>query len=145
LWVGFAPEMRSRKVADQRRIAAADQSMQDDRRHYSATLPLGRLSTKIPLQEGKAAHGQALLIGFAFGNQALKVSLEFRKPPLKVTDDPHEVAGVFDALDRLVENVYFRAHVGSLAPARKNDRAPSVGELRPEFSYVTGRAASLTA
>jgi hypothetical protein len=79
----------------------------------SPTIPrhfprLGQLSTKIPLQEAKAAHGQALLIGFAFCNQALKVSLEFGKLPLKVTDDPHEVAGFLDALDRFVENAYLR-------------------------------------
>src|SRR6266567_8617607 len=69
----------------------------------------GPSSTGRSLQKRKAANGQSILVGLALGNLALKMSFKLWKLSFEVVRDPHQVAGDFDALNRLLEEVNFCA------------------------------------
>ena len=62
-------------------------------------------------------------VGFAVGNQTLKIGFQLGKPPLEITGDPQEIAGVLDAFDRLFENMDFRMHDCFLDSTEKMRRA----------------------
>ena len=42
-------------------------------------------------------------VGFAVGNQTLQIGFQLGEFPLEITGDPHEIASVFDAFDRQID------------------------------------------
>jgi hypothetical protein len=123
---------RVRFEQDSKRLTSLRAGKLEERMHNGSVNDGGALlgsSAGCRLQERKATDGQSILIGFALGNQAFQVSFKLWKLPLEIICHPHEGAGIFDALDRLLENVDFRVHGSSLDPVERT-RANFVPEYQ---------------